>query len=69
MAFVGGYLLFEAARAALRLFDLAPTVRLGLALVFAGLALVLGSLIAERVVDHRAEGDLSDRALGADEAP
>jgi hypothetical protein len=56
---VGGYVLFQAARLALRFVELPLELEVGAGLVLAGLGLVLVSLIWERVLDAREEGDLS----------
>jgi hypothetical protein len=56
---VGGYGLFRVARLALRFAELPLQLEIGAGLVLAGLGLVLGSLIWERVLDAREEGDLS----------
>ncbi len=50
------YSLFRIARFALTYVDLPTQVEVGFGLALAGAALVLGSLIAERVEDARAEG-------------
>ena len=55
---VGAYSFFRVARLALRFVELPGELEVGLGLVLAGAALVVVSLIWERVQDQRAEGDL-----------
>jgi len=57
---VAGYTTLRIARLALQHVDLPPQLDVGLGLTIAGAALVLGSLVAERVVDARAEEGLAD---------
>ena len=57
---VAGYSTLRIARLALRYVDLPAQLDLGLALTIAGAVLVLGSLVAERIVDARAEEGLTD---------
>ncbi len=57
---VVGYSTLRIARLALRYVDLPAQVDLGLGLTLGGAVLVLGSLVAERVVDARAEEGLTD---------
>ncbi len=57
---VSGYSTLRIARWALRQVDLPAQVDWGLGLAIAGAILVLGSLVAERVVDTRAERGLTD---------
>jgi len=52
-----GWLLYESARLVLRWIDVPAEVEAGLGLALAGFALVMVSLIAERIVDLRAEHD------------
>ena len=56
---VGGYAFFRGARLALRFVELPLELEVGAGLVLAGLGLVLASLVWERVLDARQEGDLS----------
>ena len=56
---VAGYGLFRVARLALRFVELPLQLEVGAGLVLAGLGLVLVSLVWERVLDAREEGDLS----------
>ncbi len=51
-------MLFEAARWLLRFVDLPLQLEIGLGFLLAGVALVILSLILERVQDYHAEGDL-----------
>ena len=53
-----GYSLYEAARWVLRFFDIPDQLQVGLGLAIAGAVLVLASLLVERVIDARAEGNL-----------
>ena len=55
---VGGTLLYEGARRVLWFVDLPAQVEFGVGLGLAGLALVMLSLVLERVRDARREGDL-----------
>jgi len=55
---VGTLVFFEGARWFLRFFDIPVELQAGLGLVLAGLGFVVASLIAERIRDARAEGDL-----------
>lgn len=57
---VAGYSTLRIARLALRYVDLPAQVEWGLGLAISGAVLVLGSLVAERVVDARAEKGLTD---------
>lgn len=57
---VGGYSLFHGARTLVRLVALPWELEVGLALGLAGLALVMASLVAERIVDARREGELAE---------
>ncbi len=57
---VAGYSTLRVARWALRYVDLPAQVDWGLGLAIAGAVLVLGSLLAERVADTRAERGLTD---------
>ena len=59
LLFVGAFVLYETARYLVRFVDLPATLELGFSLLLAGLALVVVSLILERVRDAREEGDLS----------
>ncbi len=58
--FVGATVFFEVARRAVRFIDVATQVEIGLGLGLAGLALIVVSLIMERIRDARQEGDLRD---------
>ena len=57
---VGAVVLFEAVRWGLRFTELPLELELGLALLLAGMALVIVSVVLERVQDRREEGDLSE---------
>jgi len=57
---VGAVVLLESARWVLRFVELPPQIEVGGGLVLTGLVLVLVSLVAERVVDARSEGDLTE---------
>jgi hypothetical protein len=57
---VGAWALFEGARWLLRFIHVPAQIEVGLGLLVAGMALVLLSLVLERVHDARAEGDLSE---------
>ena len=57
---VTGYSALRIARFALQNVDLPDQVDLGLGLTIGGAVLVLGSLVAERVVDARGEEGLTD---------
>ncbi len=57
---VAGYTTLRIARLALEYVDLPAQIDLGLGLAIAGAVLVLGSLVAERVVDARNEEGLTD---------
>lgn len=59
LAFAGAWALYEGLRVLLRSFDLPRMAEAGIALVLTGSAMVLLSLVLERVADARAEGDLS----------
>ncbi len=50
--------LYETVRAILRFIDVPSEVEIGLGLILAGLVLLMVSLVAERIRDRRAEGDL-----------
>ena len=54
---IGAWILFTTARYALLFASLPTEIELGLGLVIAGSILVIVSLILERVVDTRAEGE------------
>lgn len=54
----GGWVLYEAARLLLRFIRLPAQLEIGLGLLVAGLAMVLLSLILERIQDIRAEREL-----------
>ena len=54
-----GYALYEGAWWLLRFLDIPDQLQVGTGLVIAGSVLVLASLLVERVVDARVEGDLS----------
>ena len=56
---VGAYSFFRVARLVLRFVELPPELELGLGLALAGAALVLVSLVWERIQDLKTEGDLS----------
>lgn len=56
---IGAWALFEAARWFLRFVDLPLQLEIGLGLLIAGCALVVLSVILERIQDRRGEGDLS----------
>ena len=56
---VGAWALFEAADWFLRFIELPTQLEVGLALIIAGGALVVISVILERIRDARREGDLS----------
>jgi hypothetical protein len=58
--FVGAAVLFEIARRVVRFIDIPRQLEIGLGLGLAGLALVIVSLIMERIRDQRKEGDLRD---------
>ena len=53
-----GYALYEGARWLLFFWDVPPQLQVGGGLAIAGALLVLGSLLAERIQDARAEGAL-----------
>ena len=53
-----GYAVYEGAWWALFFWDVPDQLKAGGALLLAGAALVLGSLLAERIADARLEGDL-----------
>lgn len=55
---ISAWLLYVAARAALQWVEIPPVLAVGVGLILSGLALLLLSVICERVVDARAEGDL-----------
>jgi len=55
---VGAYSFFRVARLALRFVELPRELEVGVGLVLAGAALVVVSLIWERVQDSKTEGDL-----------
>ncbi len=57
---VAGYSTLRIARFALQYMDLPAQINLGLGLTIGGAVLVMGSLVAERVVDARAEEGLAD---------
>ena len=56
---VAGYSMFRMARLVMRYVDLPTQLEFGLGLALGGAALVLVSLVWERVQDARAEGDLT----------
>jgi len=56
----GATLLFEAVRWVLRFIDLPAQIEIGLGCLLAGMALVLLSVILERIQDYRAEGRLRE---------
>jgi hypothetical protein len=58
LLFAGGWVVFEAARRLLRLWNLPRPLEIGGGLVLAGFVLVLLSLVLERIQDARNEGDL-----------
>jgi hypothetical protein len=58
LALVAAYGFFRVARLALRFVELPLQLEVGAGLVLGGVALVVVSLIWERVLDARAEGDL-----------
>jgi hypothetical protein len=60
LLFVGAAVLFEAARMLLRFIDIPDQLQIGLGLAFAGFALVILSLIIERIRDLRTEGELRE---------
>jgi len=55
----GGAALWEGLRYAMWFIDLPVQVEVGLGLLIAGALFVAGSLLAERFLDARTEGDLS----------
>ena len=55
---VGAYALIETARFVLRFWRLPLQLEIGVGCALAGLVLVVVSLVAERIKEHRAEGDL-----------
>ncbi len=55
LALVAGYSFFRGARLLLTYVELPTQVEVGLSLALAGAALVLGSLVAERIQDAREE--------------
>ena len=57
---VGAVAFFYAARTIYRFFNVSLQVEIGLGLVTAGAAFIMISLIMERVVDARAEGNLRE---------
>ena len=57
LTLTGAAVLFEAARWLLHFFDLPTPLCVGLGLMLAGFALVMGSLIWEQVGDSRREGE------------
>ena len=57
---VVGYSTLRIARYTLRYVDLPAQLDLGLGLTIAGAVLVMGSIVAERVVDARSEEGLTD---------
>jgi len=57
---VAVYLFFTAAGYLLRFVDLPAQLEVGFGLAAAGMALIVISLIAERIQDRRVEGDLGE---------
>ena len=57
---LGATAFFYTARTIYRFFRVPPELEIGLGLVTAGVAMVIVSLIMERVLDARAEGDLRE---------
>ncbi len=55
----GSYSFFRVARIALQYAELPLQLEIGVGLALAGAALVMASLVWERALDARAEGDLS----------
>lgn len=50
---------YRVARYALRFVELPRQLEIGIGLIIAGGTLLMGTLVAERIVDSRSEGDLS----------